>query len=117
MRILADENVAGHTVEALGRTGHDVTWVRTDNPGMPDDSVLELAVTDNRIVLTFDKDFGELVFRVGLAAPPAVILVRVPGTDAEATTETIVRTLDSREDWAGHFSVIEPDRVRMTPLR
>ena len=116
MRILADENVAGDTVGALRQRGHEVAWVRTDYPGVPDERVLELAVAEQRIVLTFDKDFGELVFRVGLAIPPAVILIRIQTPDPETTTKTIVRILDGRDDWDGHFSVIESDRVRMTPL-
>ena len=62
MRLLADENVAGETVEALRQQGHDVAWVRTGSPGLADEEVLRRAVSEGRIVVTFDKDFGELAF-------------------------------------------------------
>ncbi len=50
----------------LRHDGHDVAWVRTDAPGSTDQQVLARAVAEDRILLTFDKDFGDLAFRAGL---------------------------------------------------
>ena len=63
MRFLADENFPGLAVSELRKRGHDVSWVLTDSPGISDQEVLGRAKDENRILLTFDKDFGELVFR------------------------------------------------------
>ena len=60
MRLLADENFPGAAVAALEAAGHDVVWVRTEAPGTIDSDVLAWAAREERILLTFDKDFGEL---------------------------------------------------------
>ena len=116
MRFLANENVPLSVVEALKKTGHDVVWGRTDMPGTSDRDVLRRAQVENRIVLTFDRDFGELAFRQRLAASSGGILLRVLRADPAQLAEMVAETLSARTDWAGHFSVIEQDRIRMVPL-
>jgi predicted nuclease of predicted toxin-antitoxin system len=74
MRILANENLPEVVVEALRHDGHDVPWVRTESPGISDRDVLSRARLDERVVVTFDKDFGELAFRYGLPAECGIIL-------------------------------------------
>ena len=63
MRILANENFPGDAIAALRLRGHDVAWVRTDAPGSSDWKVLERAQTEDRVLITFDKGFGELARR------------------------------------------------------
>jgi predicted nuclease of predicted toxin-antitoxin system len=116
MRLLANENFPKEAVDALRRQGHDVKWVRTDCPGISDRQVLSLAQSENRLLLTFDKDFGELAFRAGLPATTGVILFRIPPKFPAFVAQVAVAALDERTDWEGHFSVIEQDRIRMTPL-
>ncbi len=116
MRILANENFPGEAVEALRSRGHDVAWVRTEAPGSKDLEVLAWATSENRILATFDKDFGELVFRMGVSAPSGVILFRIAPSSPSHVASMTVAVLESRTDWAGHFSVIEENRLRMTPL-
>ena len=60
MRFLANENFPADAVTQLKAAGHDIVWVRTAAPGMKDEDVLAWAAREARIVLTFDKDFGEL---------------------------------------------------------
>ena len=60
MRLLANENFPGAAVTALEAAGHDVVWVRTAAPGTTDRDVLAWAAREERVLLTFDKDFGEL---------------------------------------------------------
>ena len=64
MRFLADENFPGGGVSALQARGHDVFWIRTTAPGSKDEDILAWAVREDRVLLTFDKDFGELAWRV-----------------------------------------------------
>lgn len=116
MRILANENFPADAVEALRQRGHDVGWIRTEAPGSPDEEVLKRAVAEDRILITFDKDFGELVFRAGLTAPAGIVLFRVAPTSPAHIAQLSIRVLESRTDWGGCFSVVEEDRVRMTPL-
>ena len=116
MRILANENFPQAAVEALRKDGHDVLWVRTELPGIGDRDVLARAQLDARVVVTFDKDFGELAFRYGLPAECGIILFRIAMPSASRVAKIAVAALASRDDWASHFAVVEDDRVRMTPL-
>jgi predicted nuclease of predicted toxin-antitoxin system len=68
MRFLANENFPGDAVIALKAAGHDVVWVRTAAPGSKDNDILAWAQRDGRVLLTFDKDFGELAWHFGLPA-------------------------------------------------
>ncbi|MGL6096521.1 MAG: DUF5615 family PIN-like protein [Fimbriiglobus sp.] len=116
MTYLANENVPRAIVDALRAAGDDVAWVRDDAPGSPDPTVLARAAAEARILLTFDKDFGELAFRAGLPAACGLVLLRVPLADLGGAVRLLVTALRSRADWPGHFSVIEPDRIRVRPL-
>ncbi len=90
MRLLADENLPHEVVAALRRGGHDVAWVREQMPGSSDQRLLEKAQAEQRIVLTFDKDFGELAFHRGLPATCGVILFRIPTRSPAQTTVLIL---------------------------
>ncbi len=116
MRILANENVPGETVAALRQRNHDVVWVRTDAPGSSDREVLERAAAEERLVITLDKDFGELAFRSRLPASSGIVLFRIRAAEPSVLARIAVAALDARDDWAGHFSVVEHDRIRMKPL-
>jgi predicted nuclease of predicted toxin-antitoxin system len=116
MRFLADENVPGDAVDELKAAGHDIVWVRTVAPGSKDEDILELATREERIILTFDKDFGELAWRAGLPASPGIVLFRLPMPAAAEIGTILAARISERTDWAGHFTVIEPGRVRMRPL-
>jgi predicted nuclease of predicted toxin-antitoxin system len=116
MRILADENMPGDAVAMLRSRGHDVLWIRIDSPGATDEANLAKAVSEQRLLITFDKDFGDLVFRRGQSASCGVVLFRIAAPSSEVVAVRIADTLDSRTDWAGHFAVVDDRRIRMTPL-
>lgn len=116
MRLLADENFPKDAVDALLLAGHDVLWIRSLAPGLPDREVLKLAQTEKRVLLTFDKDFGDLAFRAKLPASSGLILFRLLVPDDEVG-RIAVSILESRQDWSGHVSVIDEQRIRMRPLR
>jgi hypothetical protein len=116
MRFLANENFPGTAVTALMAAGHDVVWVRSAAPGMGDPDVLAWARRDARILLTFDKDFGGLARASALPSSCGVLLFRMPMPKPGDVGRRLCRLVTSREDWAGHFSVIEPGRIRMRRL-
>lgn len=116
MRFLANENFPGPAVAALQRAGHDVVWVRNTKPGALDSDVLAWAVRDQRILLTFDKDFGELAATSALPRECGVVLVRMPMPKPGDNGRQLANLITARSDWAGYFSVIEPGRVRMRSL-
>ena len=116
MRFLADENFPLDAVDVLRKEGHQVGWIREDDPGSTDEKVLARAQLDNRILVTFDKDFGELAFRSRLPASCGIVLFRISTTSSEHVARTVRDAISSRTDWSGHFSVVDNYRIRMIPL-
>ncbi|MGC2779659.1 MAG: DUF5615 family PIN-like protein [Bradyrhizobium sp.] len=116
MRFLADENFPAAAVRTIEAAGYDIVSVGLIAPGTTDGDVLSQAILEERILLTFDKDFGELARGSSLPLACGVILLRIPMPPPQDVGQRIADLLLSRDDWAGHFSVIEPGRVRMRPL-
>lgn len=116
MRFLANENFPGDAVTALEVAGHDIIWVRTAAPGSKDEYILAWAERENRVLLTFDKDFGELAWRAGLPASCGIVLFRLPMPAAAEVGTILAARIGERTDWVGHFTVIEPRRIRMRQL-
>ena len=116
MRFLANENFPGDAVTALSAAGHDVVWVRRDAPGMKDPPILAWAMREDRILLTFDMDFGELTWRRGLPATCGIVLFRLPMPPPDKVGHVLTARIGERTDWAGHFAVIEPGLIRFRQL-
>jgi len=116
MNLLANENFPLLAVDARRAAGHDVLWARTDMPGEADDVILERAQNEERLVLTFDKDFGELAFRYGLPATSGILLFRLQTQSPEHVQRRVLDTFAERDDWTGHLFVVEEHRIRIRPL-
>lgn len=86
-------------------------------PNAPDTDIIDLARRLDRIVLTEDADFGDLVFRDYLPPPPGIILVMtqlIPRAERAARLDALApHALDVA---AGHFVVVGPTRCRFRPL-
>jgi predicted nuclease of predicted toxin-antitoxin system len=116
VRILANENFPRGAVEALQTAGHNVAWIRIESPGITDEEVLARAVAEQRVLFTFDKDFGELAYRVGLPSECGVVLFRIRMDSPDQLAERVVNLVASRTDWVGHFSVIDDTKIRIRNL-
>lgn len=113
MNLFADESVDGAIVRRLRDEGHDVEYVAELASGIPDDEVLERARTANRVLLTADKDFGELVFRLG-QTHTGIVLLRLAGRPAAERADIVARVIREREtELPGRFAVVTPDAVRI----
>ncbi len=82
MNFLADECCDAGLVDALRHEGHDVAFVMESMRGASDTDVLQRAQQEERILLTEDKDFGELVYRLHRTVP-GIILLRFDPEDRE----------------------------------
>jgi len=116
VKYLADENIPLEAVQQLRAAGLDVASASELMAGSADLDVLELANREDRVIITFDKDFAELVFRGHRPAPSGVMLLRVRPRSRGSVAETLLLLLRSDRSWHGHFSVITDKRVRMVPL-
>ena len=117
MNFLADEGVDRQVVDGLRQSGHDVSYIAEMDPGITDEAVLELATLNNLILLTADKDFGELVYRQNRQSS-GIILLRLEEMSS-ATKATIV-TSSVRQHAAelpGAFAVIAPGIIRIRHSR
>jgi predicted nuclease of predicted toxin-antitoxin system len=116
MRLLADENISPDLVTRLRAAGHDVTSVREAARGIPDPGVLEIAASEDRVLLTEDKDFGELVFREQLPAAGIVLLRFHTGTYAESLELFEAFWPEIQRQAVGHFIVATNEALRVRPL-
>ena len=115
MKFLANENVATASVALLRKTGFDVCHVAEDCPGGQDADILELARRRDRIVITFDRDYGELVFKLNKPRPVGVIYLRFdPLWPTEAGE--ILAGLIGDVPLEHYFTVVERNRLRQRPL-
>jgi predicted nuclease of predicted toxin-antitoxin system len=116
MRWIADENVSKTVIRALRERGHDVLSVKESLGGVDDPRILDRAQSERRVLLTHDKDFGELAFRRRLPADSGIVLFRLSGASPEGDNRRVLQALAGDIDWTGHFAVVTDDRVRIRPL-
>lgn len=102
---MADENTPGSVVEQLRGAGHDVLYVKESLRGAADDEILTRAQSEARVIITQDKDFGELAFRKGLPAECGVILFRLTGEDPVEDRRRMVEVVLEHSGWPGFFAV------------
>jgi len=93
VRLLVNENIPLASVAALREAGHDVASITENSPGISDEAVMQRARADDRIIVTFDSDYGELVFRRRLPTPGGVLYLRfLPENPLEPASYIAVRS-------------------------
>lgn len=113
MNLLADESVERDVVERLRADGHTVVYVAELSPSITDDQVLDEANERSALLVTADKDFGELVYRLG-RVHAGVVLTRLAGLSLAAKAETVSQLFrDHETELAGAFCVIAPGSIRI----
>ena len=113
MNLVADEGIDKPIVDALRNKGFDVIYILETNPGAEDDFILTLAYAQKRILITQDKDFGELVYRLKQAYY-GVILIRLQGYAPDLKAEIITSLLlQHANELVGAFTVIQPNAIRI----
>ena len=117
LNFLADESVDRQIVDALRETGYDISWVSDSYPGITDTEVLKLAENSGAILLTGDKDFGGLVY-IQRLQNHGVVLFRLSGLPQGRKAAIAIDAFSNHaDDFAGSFSVITPNRVRVRRQR
>ena len=113
MKILVDEGVDKPIVERLRQDGLQVSYIAETNSGVDDDTVLDLAKENSALLLTADKDFGELVYRLHRVSH-GVVLIRLSGLTASMkATITSEAIKEHGEELENAFTVITPDSIRI----
>jgi len=116
MRFLTDENVSRRVIERLRGRGFDVVSIGETRSGATDRDVLETANAEGCILVTEDRDFGELVIRQRLGVS-GMILLELDRLSNAAEADVVVEVVSLHGDkLAGNLVVIEPQRIRVRPL-
>jgi predicted nuclease of predicted toxin-antitoxin system len=116
IKFLADVNVEKAVVEYLLEKKYDTKWIPEYNCEMLDDELLHWANIENRVIITNDKDFGELIF-LQKKISTGIILFRVREQRAENKVNLIKHLLENfSEKILNHFIVITGEKIRIIPL-
>jgi predicted nuclease of predicted toxin-antitoxin system len=117
MRFIVDESTGSSVVECLRDAGHDVLAVAETMPQADDSDILARALREERILITNDKDFAELVFR-SRQGHHGVVLLRLHEESAANRVRVAEAVLAEYADrLAGHFTVATEGGVRIRPAR
>jgi len=113
MKLLADESVERQIVERLRLDGHDVLYVAEMEPGIGDPLVLQRANEHEALLITGDKDFGELVYRLR-QIHRGVVLIRLAGASPIDKAQMVSEVLAQRgPEIPENFTVISPTQLRI----
>ncbi len=118
MKVIVDENMSRKVVDLLRQAGHDVEWAKQTMLGALDHEILAHAQATGRVVLTLDRDFGDLTFNKKLPARGGVIYIRDIEDKLSKNPYLIFELLISDEPWEGNFTTLIPGespRVRPIP--
>ncbi len=116
MRFLADENVSRLVVDRLRAAGFDVASIGAPGSGGSDNEVIAVACREGCILITEDRDFGEMVVRQRLGVP-GILLLELDRLSNVAEADRVAAVVSSNaQRLAGNLVVIEPGRVRVRPL-
>ena len=116
MRFLANENFPTNSIKILRESGYDVISVSEDFPSVKDFEVLLYAQQKRCIVLTFDRDYGELIYHYGFFAY-GVVYFRFDSEYPEEPAERLLKILDLGEiELLDKFTVVERDRIRQRKI-
>lgn len=114
--LLVDENFPAPAIRVLQAQGVDVKSVAAVRAGIDDASVLAMARSERRWLVTFDTDYGELLFKQRLPPPPALLLLREMRYRPAEPATWLLPLLAQPPEIEGFFCVVGRDSLRKRPL-
>ena len=116
LSLLADDNIDQRLVSSLRLAGISVYSVAESSPGITDEEVMRLSEHLGALILTDDKDFGEIVFRKQRSCP-GIVLLRLTGVDYSRKADQVIQVIDKcGREMTGKFVVMTEERVRIRKL-
>jgi len=112
MQFLANENFPGPSIKLL-RKEYKVISITEESPGITDEAVIKKAIAENLTILTFDRDYGEIIFKSKLFPTPSVIYFRFKGVAPDTAGKMLLSFIASQTILFDNcFTVIEEDSIR-----
>jgi predicted nuclease of predicted toxin-antitoxin system len=113
MKLLANENFPMASKKLLAENGFDIVHIGETNGGISDEAVMNLAILEERAILTFDRDYGELIFKYGYKPPKGVIYFRWNTYSPAYPAQFLMELLGKDEiKFEQIFTVIDTDSIR-----
>ena len=113
MKFVADESLDGAIVQRLRQNGHELISIAEMQPGIEDPDVLAISRNEDAMLLTADRDFGDLVFRQHLLHR-GILLVRLEGLSPDQKAELVSEALTTHgQEMSGSFAVLTRDSLRI----
>ena len=117
MRFLADENFPVPSIRRLRAAHHDVAAIIEDSPGDEDTAVLARAAIEDRLLLTFDRDYGELIYLRRFSPPVGVLYFRLgPHLPHEPAERLLALLQEPDQLFEGFFTTVDDEQIRQRPL-
>jgi predicted nuclease of predicted toxin-antitoxin system len=117
MTFLADENFPAPSIIYLRAKNYHIISIGEDYSSISDEEVLEKAVSEKRIILTFDRDYGELIFKYKKDTPPAIVYFRSKGKGADDAGKILDKYIKAGLVLDGYFTVIQDNAIRQRSLK
>ena len=113
MKILSDESTDSRIIRALRKEGHEIKDIKEESPGVTDEEVLRIANEYGMLLITEDKDFGELVYRMRMVNY-GVVFIRLIGIPGDKKAKIVSKVIHEHEqELLNNFTVIEENKVRI----
>ena len=117
IKFLANENFPYPSIKLLREKGFEIVSIGEEYSGISDERVLKIAVEKKLVILTFDRDYGELIFKYMKETPPAVVYFRTKGDHPADSGKLLIELLEKPEfKLIGFFTVIEETGIRQRKL-
>ena len=113
MKLLANENFPYASIHYLKARGYDILSIGMDNPSIKDSEIMTIAINEERTILTFDRDYGELIFRYNYKPERGVIYLRLEEYDPKQPGIIIEEIILNKEiDLARALTVVDKNGIR-----
>lgn len=116
MKFLANENIPSASIRQLRDEGFDVVSIGENFPTIKDEAVILFASMENRIIITFDRDYGELIFKHKLSNSAGVIYLRLQNFQPDEPARILVNLFKSEMTFEGFFTVVSETDIRQRKL-
>ena len=116
MKFLANENFPLAGISLLREAGYDVAAVIEETPGAKDDDILARANREKRVIVTFDRDYGELIYKRNMPSPAGVVYFRFHPSTPTKPADYLLALLSNGIQFEQRFTVVERDGLRQRPL-
>jgi len=113
---LANENIPQKSIALLREKGFDVKSISEASPGISDIKVLQIAQEEQRTILTFDKDYGYLIYKKDITFTSGLIYFKITPVKPELVGELVIKFISMGIVFKGYFTVVHTESIRQKPL-